>query len=120
VIRVSVPIRTQSELNLRGFAASWKGRHLRFKKQRQTVRQAWDYEGPFVLPKLPIRVTLIRIAPRRLDPDALPASFKGVQDEVAAIFGIDDGDPGVTWVYQQEKGLGPGRYEVVIQVEEDK
>ena len=117
LIRISVPVRTQSELNTRGH---WASRAQRFKKHRVAVRWAWRNAGVGESPKLPICVTLVRIAPRRMDDDNLAGSMKAVRDEVAACLGIDDGDPGVTWVYQQEKGLGPGRYEVVIQVEEDR
>ena len=46
-------------------------------------------------------VTLVRIAPRRLDDDNLRGAFKAVRDEVAAFFHIDDGDSRIVFEYQQ-------------------
>jgi len=119
MITLRVPVRTVSEANRH---EHWRVRHKRSKDQHWAVMAAWnnaDVDGQGV-PKLPIRVTLTRVSPRKLDSDNLAMSCKHVRDAVAKMLGIDDGDPGVTWVYQQEKGLGPGRYEVVIQVEEAK
>lgn len=54
----------------------------------------------------PCTVTFTRVAPGRgLDPEEnLPGSCKAVKDELAAILGVDDRDPRVTWVYEQEHG----------------
>lgn len=53
-------------------------------------------------PPLPLRITLTRIGAKRLDSDNLAGAFKGVQDGVALARGVDDGDPRITWVYEQE------------------
>jgi hypothetical protein len=60
-------------------------------------------DGP---PLPPCTVTFTRVAPGRgLDPDEnLPGSCKAVKDELAAMLGVDDRDPRVTWRYQQERG----------------
>lgn len=50
-----------------------------------------------------ILVMLTRHGVRRLDSDNLASAFKGVRDGVAAAIGIDDGDPRITWMYEQDK-----------------
>lgn len=64
---------------------------------------------------LPATITLTRVAPRRLDSDNLAGSFKAVQDEVAALMGIDDGDPRITWVYAQRSPSVPNEYAVEVE-----
>lgn len=61
--------------------------------------------------KLPVSITLIRIAPRRLDAeDNLPAAFKSVRDIIASLFlpdlkpGMADGLPCFQWKYAQQSG----------------
>lgn len=49
-------------------------------------------------------VTLTRVGPRTLDTDNLAGALKGVRDGVADALGIDDGDPRITWCYDQRKG----------------
>lgn len=61
------------------------------------------------------RVTLTRVGPRRLDPGNFQGCFKHVQDGVADWLGIDDGDPRIEWVYQQEQK--PKTYAVRIVIE---
>jgi len=66
-----------------------------------------------------IQITLTRIGARRLDADNLAGSAKGVQDGIALALGIDDGDPRMTWLYQQEirrKERGVQPYGVRIEI----
>ena len=56
-------------------------------------------------PKLPIVVTVIRIAPYQLDShDNLPTSAKHIVDQIAEWLCVDDRDKRILWLYEQEKG----------------
>ncbi len=51
---------------------------------------------------LPVRVTLVRVGGKPLDPDNLAGGFKSVQDAVARWLEVDDGDHHrVRWNYHQ-------------------
>lgn len=54
-------------------------------------------------PALPVVVTLVRCSPRLLDDDNAVGAMKAVRDEVAAWLGVDDRDPRVRFVVEQEK-----------------
>ena len=108
---VKYDIQTRSELNLR---EHWAARHRRATKQKQAV--VWTmYEAvraPGWKIYFPVYVTLTRIGPRALDPDNCACSFKHVQDAIASVLGVDDGDTKrVRWTYKQRKGM-PGEYAV--------
>lgn len=53
---------------------------------------------------LPCIVTLIRVAPRKLDDDNLASGFKALRDGIADRFGVDDGDPRIRFKYDQVRG----------------
>lgn len=55
------------------------------------------------------KVTITRVAPRKMDDDGCVASAKSVRDGVADALGVDDGDPSITWSYAQQKGGARGR-----------
>jgi hypothetical protein len=56
-------------------------------------------------PALPCTVSFTRVAPSSgLDDDSLPASCKGIRDQIAAWIGVDDRDPRVSWKYDQRRG----------------
>jgi hypothetical protein len=99
-IRIEVPLTLPSVANLR---EHWAAKAKRVKAQRLVV--AWRLKlVRDVLTPPPNVVTLIRVAPRRLDDDNLASAFKAVRDEVAKHIGIDDGDQRVAWRYAQAKG----------------
>ncbi len=53
----------------------------------------------------PLSVTITRIAPSGgLDDDNAVSSAKAVRDAVAAVLGIDDRDPLVSWLVVQQRG----------------
>ena len=110
MIRVEVPIRTVSEMNVRGH---WAPRAQRAKRHRQTTRWALRTTSR---PALPCTVTLTRIAPRELDGDNLQASFKATRDGVADWLNVDDRDPRVVWRYAQRRGERK-RYAVEVRIE---
>lgn len=103
-IRVTVPIRTVSEANQR---EHWRVRHKRKKDQQFAVYVSCLLEFRSVKLSPPYHVTLTRLALRQLDPDNLAGSFKHVQDQVAKLLRVDDGDAKkVRWEYRQERAPG--------------
>lgn len=64
---------------------------------------------------LPAQVTLTRVAPRAFDYDNMVAGMKPVRDGVADAFGLRDDDPGLEWIYKQERGAAR-EYAIVISV----
>ncbi|HEX8914396.1 MAG TPA: hypothetical protein VF796_18760, partial [Humisphaera sp.] len=99
-LSLTFPLTTVSEPNRRDH---WGKRRRRGANQQQVV--GWElaaFRPSIAAVGLPVRVTLTRIAPERTDPDNLGAGFKAVQDAVAKVLNVDDGDPRVTWVYDQE------------------
>lgn len=97
VLVIDLPIRTQSEANLR---QHWSVRHKRVAAQRAAVLLHLNALG---VPEPPLLVTLVRLAPNRLDSDNLAGAFKGVRDGIAEWLKIDDGDDRVQWRYSQEQ-----------------
>ena len=56
---------------------------------------------PMPGPNSAFLVVLTRCGPRPLDSDNLASAFKGIRDGVARRIGVDDGDPRITWHYEQ-------------------
>ena len=52
-------------------------------------------------PQFPVRVTLIRCSPRKMDRHNLPGACKHVVDGIADAYGVDDGDE--RWEYRFEQ-----------------
>ena len=110
-----VPVRTHSLTNTRGH---WTRKYGPAKAQRAATATAWVIAGKPSF-RLPVRVSLTRIAPQRLDSDNLPASLKSIRDEIAKQLGVDDRrDDLVGWVYDQEKPKTPRTYAVRVMIEE--
>jgi hypothetical protein len=100
-IRVTIPIRTVSGLNVR---EHWRARAARVRKEREAT--AWTLAGKKP-PQLPCTVSLTRVGPSNgLDDDNLPGSMKGVRDQIAQWLGIDDRSKLVTWRYDQRRAQG--------------
>lgn len=112
VVVFGIPIRTKSATNLR---EHWTKRKRRVGAERTATRVAW-YACNTKLPKLPAVVTLHRIAPRRLDDDNLRGALKGVRDEIAKLYGVDDGGDSIRWEYRQRGGK-PKQYGVEVWIE---
>lgn len=70
-------------------------------------------------PKLPLKITMTRISPRRFDADNLgpQGAFKHIQDGIADALRVNDKDARITWVCAQERGK-PKTYGVRILIEE--
>lgn len=107
--RYVIPVRTYSALNMR---EHWAVRHRRNK----TERQAAQWTLPAMTIDGPLTVTLIRVAPRKLDGDNLQGALKACRDGVADRLGVDDGDGRVEWHYGQAKGRRR-EYAVIVHIE---
>jgi hypothetical protein len=110
IITVRIPVKLVSEANARD---GWRAKARRAKAQRAAAKLflGLDIEGP----PPPYVITITRIGPRKLDTDNLAGCAKGLRDGVADWLRIDDGDPRLTWHYEQ-RSEGAGKYaaEVVI------
>jgi len=117
MISLLLAIRTESEANLHEHRMA---KAKRTKLQRSVIKnrigQVRKDFGLGYSSRIYI-VTLTRIAPRYLDDDNLPRSFKAIRDGVADALGTDDSArSNLRWRYAQEKGP-PKRYAVRIQIE---
>lgn len=103
MISVTIPgLVTTSGDNAR--SGSWHAKAKKIARERTLVRLVL---GAKKRPPLPVMVTLTRIAPRSLDSAGLQSALKGVEDQVAAWLGVDDGRAEraerVLWVKHNEK-----------------
>ena len=100
-LTVTLPVRTQSENNMRDHPMA---RHRRRKAQRTQVGRIVGVLLKLEPVAAPWCVELTRVAPRELDGDNLQGSLKAVRDAVADALGVDDRDRRVRWEYDQQKG----------------
>lgn len=114
VVTITMPLRLESLLNLR---EHWSKRSKRAKQHRFFARR-WVEDATREARRwlVPSKVTITRIAPRKLDSDGVVASGKSVRDGVADALGVDDGDSAVIWYYNQRKGK-PREYAVEVRLE---
>ena len=102
-LEVVIPTRTISALNVR---EHWRARSQRVRAERKETFYALRPHKP---PAMPCVVTMTRLGPSNgLDDDNLRGALKGVRDEIAAWFGIDDRDPRVVWAYAQRRQINWG------------
>jgi hypothetical protein len=105
---VVVPLRLPSLANCR---LHWRALHRLKVNQQFTV---FGYMLAAKLPPLPATITLTRVGPRTLDSDNLAGAFKFVRDQIADLYGVDDGSPLYEWRYGQDVGRG---YAIRIDIE---
>lgn len=98
---IEIPLRTWNTANCRWH---WAKRAKYAKQCRTAAFMAARLQGIREPPNGAFVVRLVRIGKRRMDSDGLAISFKGVRDGIAAAMGIDDGDPRITWQYDQAIG----------------
>ncbi len=102
-VEVVIPIRTVSALNAR---EHWRARSQRVRAER---RETFYALKPLKPPAMPCVVTMTRVGPSNgLDDDNLRGALKGVRDQIAEWFGIDDRDPRVVWAYGQRRQINWG------------
>ena len=101
MISFTVPIRTYSEANRR---EHWAAKARRVKQQRTAVALFWPKLADKLKPVIfGLTITLVRIAPRKLDDDNLVRSLKAVRDQVAKQLEINDGSDWPRWLYSQSQ-----------------
>jgi hypothetical protein len=91
---VELPLRIESVANKR---EHWSDRGRRTKMHRFAAIAVPQHPLPCV-------VTLIRVAPRKLDGDNLQSGFKALRDGIADRLGVADNDPRIEWRYDQVRG----------------
>lgn len=100
-----LPIKTVSEANSSENRWAKKKRHDYQKK----IIRLWSIQNRVSHTILPCIVKLVRLSPRMLDSDNLVMAFKWIRDYVAdqiiqgLAAGRADGDPRITWEYDQQK-----------------
>ncbi len=99
MIEFTIPGLRLKSLNSR---EHWRVKAKRVKGERSAVIQFIPREA--LMAPFPSSVTITRIGPRRLDSDNAVGSAKHVRDQIAGCLGVDDGDPSITWIVNQEKG----------------
>lgn len=114
-IEIIVHVRTRSEMN-QSRQEHWSTKKKIVDAQHDAVTYALRAESVRCLFKPPIRVTLARMGPKRLDSDNYRSALKATRDAIAKWIGIDDGrDDLLEWVYDpQEENL---KYGVRIRIE---
>lgn len=110
---IRIPLQLVSVANLRDH---WRIRARRTCEHRLVTRAHLRKAGVYPGIGVPAVIHITRIAPRRLDSDNLAMSAKAVRDEVAACIGIDDGDPSVSYRYEQRSD--GANYAVEIEIME--
>lgn len=90
----------------KGTSRAWMFARARdVKKQREEGWWLGQCLGPEKLKRAMFAAVLItRVGPRPIDSDNLEACAKNVRDGIAWGLGVDDGDPFIRYVCDQEKG----------------
>jgi hypothetical protein len=99
-LSVTIPLRLALGLNAR---EHWRKRASRVKAEKLAVLM-YLRQAVRTLPPLPAVVTITRIGKRRCDSDNVPGGAKAVRDQIAAVYGVDDGSDLYDWRYGQEIG----------------
>jgi hypothetical protein len=99
VISVAVPVRLRNTANSR---EHWRATAKRAKLVRETTRRL--IQGATSGKTFPLIVRLVYVGPRQLDDDGVASAVKSLRDGVADALGVDDRDPRVVWVPDQERG----------------
>ncbi len=118
-MNVLLPLRTVSEANAH---QHWRARARRVKAQRAAARiliwaarRGADSFSERLAQAGHAEIRLVRVAPRKLDSDNLAGAFKAIRDGVADALGVNDGDPRITWLYDQRRGR-PREYTVEVEI----
>lgn len=92
---IALPLKTVNSLNSR---EHWGTKAKRVARERRLAYMA----TPAGL-RIPIKVTLTRLAPRDMDDDGLSASFKAIRDGIADKVGVNDGSKDIQFRYRQKR-----------------
>ncbi len=115
-VRIECPgLIVVSEANRRDHWAAKRKRQV--KQADEMLCCAYAFGRP---PKdVPLAIKFTRTGGKFLDTDNLAGAFKAVQDALAKWIGRDDGDPSLSWSYDQEPGKVKGIVAEVT-IREDK
>lgn len=114
MITLRLPIRTQSEMNMR---EHWAKKASRARSHRCVAKMVGNAT---TLPNsltFPLVVTLTRVAPRPLDDDNVRGALKATRDGIADWLQVDDRKSDIVrYEYAQQKGKR-GEYAVLVSIE---
>jgi len=99
IVSVEVPVRLVNTSNSR---SGWRSTAKRAKTVRETTRMLVRNATSGRV--FPLVVRLVYVGPRQLDDDGIASAVKSLRDGVADALGVDDRDPRVVWVPDQERG----------------
>lgn len=108
VLSVGLPVRLVNTSNRREHwrATAKRAKHVRALTNTVVLRGMTDLAFPLewriVSRRLAVR--LVYVGPRQLDDDGVASAVKSLRDGVADALGVDDRDPRVVWVPDQERG----------------
>lgn len=104
----TIPVAVESEANIGGTLRAAMARKAAVKRAVcRAIAPYWIDHGPLgdeVRRGRPLHVILTRIGGRTLDRGNLPRALKPVEDAVATILGLSDGDPLWRAAWRQEPG----------------
>lgn len=101
----NLPTRTEANT-----AGHWAPKHRRARAQRRATYLWLRHLLPPTPPAMPVRITVVRVAPRLLDShDNLASALKHVVDGISDYLAGgylqgEDRQPGLTWEYGQQRG----------------
>lgn len=114
---LTIPLKTVSPNTMN--TKHWAVRRKLSENQKASVYYALLAAYP--KPTIPCQVTITRIASRVMDQDNLGAALKTIIDTIADFLipnlppGQADGDPRISWVYNQEKGSREQKIRIEIE-----
>jgi len=117
-VAIEAPIRIRSTANIK---EHWRKTYSMRKKNLEILNRYI----PDRLPTLPIKITITRVAPRKLDTDNLIYSVKEYRDWIADLIipglkpGRADNNSALSFFYQQIH-KSPKEYGIIILVESDQ
>ena len=106
---IFLPIHTKTKDNQRGH---WSKKHKDAATERSTA--FWAVKALTSRPAFPVKVTITRCGPRRLDRQNLGSALKSIVDGIADAYGVDDGDERWEFVFTQKQQM---LYGVDIKIE---
>ncbi len=116
-----IPVQVVSESNNR---EHWTKKNARKKEQqlgviaaiKSNIYSSWVLDWlPVHIANKPFRITFTRCGGKKMDRSNLPVAFKGVEDVLADLLGIDDGHANWLAAWEQEPG---GPVGIKIRIEE--
>ena len=111
-LEIYLPITIASEAN-RMAREHWTATRDRKNKQQHAFNAEWMVLAGRVQIEAPCTIRLTRIGAQKMDSGNLEVSFKWMQDAIAAMIGIDDGDSRLTWFYDQR--IDPTETGIIIE-----